>query len=264
LDPRHSKRTTLWTAKACAWLSGLVPDRIVVNAELSRRAHAKLGYKADKMVVIPNGFDLTAFVPDPSTRLSVRRELGIPEGAPLIGSVARFHPDKDHRNLVRAAALLHAERPEARFLLCGAGLAPENRELVGWIEEAGIGDRCFLLGLRKDVARLDAALDVATSSSRSEGFPNAIGEAMACGVPCVVTDVGDSASIVGKTGVVVPPQDPEALAAAWLRVLDMDAEEHRTLGERARRRVEERYSLKRVAAAYETLYAELAVRRRRK
>ena len=254
LEPHHTKRTTFWTARACARLSGHVPQRIVCAAEVSRRAHEALGYDAKRMVVIPNGFDLSKLRPDPEARRAVREELDIPEDAPLVGLVARFHPDKDHRNFVRAAAILHAQRPGVRFLMCGEGITRENGELTRWVEDAGIGEYCYLLGRRDDVTRINAALDVATSSSGSEGFPNVVGEAMACGVPCVVTDVGDSAAIVGGTGMVVPRQDHRALAEGWAKLLEMGAEERRTLGEKARRRVEERYSLDSVVAAYTTLY----------
>ena len=257
LHPGQTNRTTVWTARACARLSGSVPERIICAAEVSRRVHAKLGYKEEKMVVIPNGFDLSVFVPDVDARISVRRELGIPQVAPLVGLVARFHPDKDHYNFVRAAALLDARRPNVHFLLCGEGVTPENRELLGRLRSAGILDRCRLLGRRNDLPRLYAALDVAVSSSSSEGFPNVVGEAMACGVPCVVTDVGDSADIVADTGVVVSPRDPEALATGLREVLGLRTEERRALGDRARKRMGQHYSLRSVVAAYEQIYEGL-------
>lgn len=259
LDPQHSRRTTIWTAKACARLSGLVPTRIVCCSELSSEVHASLGYDAEKILVIPNGFDLTQFKPDPAARVSVRREFGVPEEAPLIGLVGRFSPEKDHHNFVQAAGLLHARKPKVRFLLCGSGVDWHNEELVRCIAAAGIRrDRCHLLGLRNDIPRLNAALDIATSSSSSEGFPTVIGEAMACGVPCVVTDSGDSAKIVGETGVVVPPRDFRALAEGWCRVLDMGARKRSELGEKARKRIEDHYSLESVTRAYTSLYKELA------
>jgi glycosyltransferase involved in cell wall biosynthesis len=209
------------------------------------------------MVVIPNGTDVATFRPDPMARAAVRRELNLPEGAPLIGLVARFDPQKDPRNFVQAAARLHARRPEAQFLLCGHGMNWDNPALVRWIEGGGIRDRCYLLGRREDIPRLTAALDVATSSSATEGFPNVLGEAMACGVPCVATDVGDSAVIVGNTGHVVPPHTPGALADAWARLLDMPARERRDLGMRARERVASSFSIDSVVERYEALYRGL-------
>jgi glycosyltransferase involved in cell wall biosynthesis len=173
--------------------------------------------------------------------------------------VARFDPQKDHRNFVQAASRLRARLPESHFLLCGDEITWENPELAGWIEVAGIRDWCHLLGTREDVPRLTAALDIATlSSAYGEAFPNVIGEAMACGVPCVVTDVGDSAIIVGKTGVVVPPKNPQALAGGWIKLLlDMSQEERLQLGLAARQWIMERYSLGKIVAQYERLYESL-------
>ena len=176
LDPRSEKRIKIWTVRVCAWSSRQLATRIVCCAEASREVHAKLGYARERMLVIPNGCDLTAFRPDPEARPSVRKELGIREGTPLIGLVARFDSPKDHRTFVRSAALLHASIPEVEFLLCGDGITWENRELEGWIDAVGIRSRCHLLGRRLDVPRLTAALDVATSSSSyGEAWPLVIG-----------------------------------------------------------------------------------------
>lgn len=257
LDPEGNKRTTIWTTRACAWLSHRLPAKIVCCSEASRRVHTALGYAAEKMVVIPNGFDLTAFKPDPEVREEVRRELGIPADALLIGLVGRFDPQKDHRNFVAAAALMSAAYPEVHYLLCGDGVSWDNHELAGWIDEVGLRQRFHLLGRREDMPRLTAALDIASSSSYGEGFPNVIGEAMACGVPCVVTDVGDSAFIVGDTGMVVPPRNPEALAQAWKKLMEMGPEGRKKLGEAARRRVLENFNLPDIVARYEGLYKEI-------
>lgn len=259
LDPQKSKRTTIWTARTCARLSHWLPIRIVCCSEGSRRVHTKLGYAAHKMVVIPNGFDLTVFRPDPVARLSVRQELGIPKDAPVIGLVGRFDPQKDHRNFVLASRRVHALLPDAHFLMCGEGVAWENQDLAGWIMAAGFRDRCHLLGRREDISRLNATLDVACSSSAfGEGFTNAIGEAMACGVPCVVTDVGDSALLVGDTGRIVPSRDPQALAEACYELIELRLNGGTDLGLAPRRRVEEHFSLPAIVARYEGLYDKLA------
>ena len=261
LEPKIEKRSTIWIARICARLSSWLPARIVCNSEAGRQVHAHLGYAVDKMLVIPNGFDLAAFRPDPAARGSVRKELGVSEEAPLIGLMARFHPQKDHRNFVLAAAKFHTRLPESNFLLCGDGITWNNPQLAGWIEAAGIQSQCHLLGSRDDIQRLTAALDVAsTSASHGEAFPNVIGEAMACGVPCVVTDVGDSAIIVGETGVVVPPKDPRALAAGWSQLLqEMSREERQQLGFAARQRISEKYSLGKIVEQYESLYESLVM-----
>ena len=258
LDPREHKRTTAWTMKACARLSRRLASRIVCNSEAGLLLHAQLGYAADRMLVIHNGFDLGRLRPDAEARRSVREGLGIGAETPLIGYVARFHPQKDHRTFVRAAGMLRARRPEVRFLLCGREITSENAELAGWLREAEVAERCHLLGAREDVPRLTTALDLATcAAAYGESFPQVLGEAMACGVPCVTTDVGDSRVIVGDTGRTVAPGDPEALARAWEELLGLEPAARRLLGESARLRVQERYSLERIVGQYEELYASL-------
>jgi glycosyltransferase involved in cell wall biosynthesis len=175
----------------------------------------------------------------------------------VIGLIARKHPIKDHHNFVQAAGILHQEFPEVRFVLCGAGVTSDDTELMGWIRAAGIQDVCHLLGQREDIPRILNAVDIATSSSAGEGFPNAIAEAMSCGVPCAVTDVGDSRLIVGETGVVVPPKTPAALARAWKELLEAGPEARKHLGLAARERVEQDFSLAAVVNRYQDLYTEV-------
>lgn len=258
LDPRWNKRRTLWTAKGCARLSGSLPRRIVFVSHESLRVHAAAGYAAGRMDVIPNGFDLGEFRPDAAARRSVRCELEIPIDAPVIGLASRFHPQKDHDTFIRAAGRLHDTHPDVHFVLCGRGVVRGNRLLAEWIAGAGIGSRCHLLGPRRDTARLFAAMDIATSSSASEAFPLAVGEAMACGTPCVVTDVGDSALIVGDTGRVVAAGDPDALARAWRELINAGPGCRRALGDAARRRVAQHFDLPSVLERYQSIYAELA------
>jgi len=191
-------------------------------------------------------------------RSSVRAELGLDVGTPLIGLVARYHPMKDHANFLTATSLLAKQDPTAHFLLVGPNVDASNQELSAKIATLGLQERVHLLGERRDIPRINAALDIAsTTSCWGEGFPNVIGEAMACGVPCVVTDVGDSALIVGETGRVVPPRDPRALAAAWRDMLQMDRETRGGLGERARARIVTHFSLNEIARRHEKLYTEI-------
>ncbi|MEE8141425.1 MAG: glycosyltransferase, partial [Alphaproteobacteria bacterium] len=180
LDPRLTKRSTILTTRLCALLSRSVPARILCCSSVARDIHVALGYAPEKMAVIPNGFDLERFRPNGEARIAVRRELGIEPDAPLIGLVARFDPQKDHRGFIRAAARLHESGAGAQFLLCGEGADADNRELGEWIRAAGIGANCHLLGPRDDMAAITAALDIAVSSSAfGEGFSNAVAEAMA-------------------------------------------------------------------------------------
>lgn len=257
LEPNLTKRSTLRVAGLCMRLSRRLPTRIVCCSERAARFHADFGYPEERMIVIPNGFTLDAFQPDPTARPKVRQELGLPEEIPLIGKMARFDPTKDHSNFIQAAGLLHKVYPNVHFLLCGKGMTEDNPVLTGEIEAVGIRDTCHLLGLRKDVAMLTAALDIATSSSAGEGFSNAMGEAMACAIPCAVTDVGDSAMLVGDTGRVVPRRNSQALANAWRELLDMGGEGRRWLGALARRRVETHFDIKKIALSYQRLYQEI-------
>jgi glycosyltransferase involved in cell wall biosynthesis len=261
LDPRVDKRRTLLVNQACALLSRRFPARIVCCSEAALLIHKRLRYAAEKMEVIPNGFDLEQVKPSASARVSVREELGIPRNAPLIGMAARFHPHKDHRNFVRAAELLCKQIPNVHFLLCGMDVGWQNSRLAGWIESAGIREHCHLLGQRGDVSRLFAAMDIATSASRSEAFPVVVGEAMACGTPCVVTDVGDSAMMVDQTGIVVAPGNPDALAGAWRKLIDAGPEVRRRLGLAARQRVEQNFALPAIVDRYQDIYARLAAKR---
>lgn len=239
-------------------LSRRIPDRIVCCADASKVAHAALGYDEQRMVVITNGFDVDLFRPDPEARRSVRCELQVDESTPLIGLMARFHPQKDHRTFIRAAARLAAGRADARFVLAGRAVNHENAELRGWLADAGIADRVHLLGTRHDMPRLMAACDLITSSaSVGEAFPLVLGEAMACGVPCVTTDVGDSATLVGPTGHVVAPRDSDGMAAAWDAVLGMPADERRRLGQLARQRIVSHFPLSACASAYGALYEDV-------
>ena len=257
LSPQLNRRTTMWIIKACARLSGRLPHHIVCGSEAARGSHIEQGYDSKRMSVIPNGFDLEKYRPDARIRLRIREWLKLNPEALVVGLVARFDPQKDHANFVKAAGLLHRMMPDVEFVMCGEGVIPDNSMLVGWIRQAGIVERCHLLGRRDDISEIMTAIDVLCSSSCGEGFSNVIGEAMACGVPCVVTDVGDSAVIVGNTGRIVPPRDPAALAESIRELLNTSPEERRKLGTEARQRISEHYGLPIVVARYLDLYEEV-------
>lgn len=256
LERDKTKLSTLAVVGLCAKLSAWVPDRILSCSEAARRPHVDRGYASNKWAVIPNGFDLTLFHSDPTSRASVRAELKIKDNAPLVGFIGRYDPFKNHAGFLKAARTLHEALPDVHFLLVGKDVDCENRELVYMVEAVGLQHRTHLLGLRNDVPRLMAALDVFASSSYGEAFPNVLGEAMASGVPCVVTDVGDSAYIVGDTGRVVSAGDMIGLAAALETVLSLPLSERVALGQRARARVSERFEIGTVVRQYEKLYDE--------
>ncbi|MFN7930704.1 MAG: glycosyltransferase [Blastocatellia bacterium] len=251
-------KRTLWIIKLCAWLSSMVPQYVISCSQVACKIHTEIGYAKSRLLPIPNGADLASFQPDETARTAFRAELNLPDTTMLVGMVARFHPQKDHQNFVRAAARLHQIMPEVHFVLCGDEVTGANDTLSQWIQEGGLVNHCHLLGRRKDTPRINAALDVATlSSAYGEGFPNVLVEALACGVPCVATDSGDSALIVEGVGISVPVCAPDALASGWEALLKMSAEEKAKLRQAARQRVVEKYALPSVVAQYEGVYKKL-------
>lgn len=260
-DLTREKRITASIIRLCGRLSRR-PSRIIYVSEESRRRHETMGYSAERASVIPNGFDTTRFAPSSETRAAVRASLRVSEDHLLIGHVGRYHPMKDHINFLRAAGLLSQEYHAARFLLVGREVDEGNAALRELISRLGLEGRTHLLGERDDVHRLIAASDVCTlSSSYGESFPLVVGEAMASGVPCVVTDVGDSGALVGATGLVVPPQNSEALAEAWRELIRLGPPGRLRLGEAARERIRENFHLASVIARYEALYREVLAAR---
>ena len=175
-----------------------------------------------------------------------------------LGVVGRHDPQKNHAGFLVAAGLLLRSRPDVRFVLVGTGIDSGNEELTAAARRAGVFDAAHWLGRRDDIPRLMASLDVLVSSSFSEAFPNVLGEAMACGIPCAVTDVGDSAAIVGDTGRVVRSGDMPALAAAIDDLLALNPAQRAAWGGRARLRVAEHFEIGRVVRRYEDYYERLA------
>lgn len=211
-------RFARWTFRLSAHASALA-DMVIFNSEAGLAYHRSQGYHAPRMEVVANGIDTRAWFPAPEERLAVRRAWGLEDSNPLIGLVARLDPIKDHPVFLEAAALVAAERPEARFVVVGGGARDYSASLRARAARLGLDARLLWAGERRDMRAVYSALDLLVSSSISEGFPNTPAEAMACGVPCVVTDVGDSARLVGPHGTVVPPRNPQALSAALLATL---------------------------------------------
>jgi glycosyltransferase involved in cell wall biosynthesis len=254
------KRMTTAVVRLCAPLSKLASS-IVFVSRTSQAQHKAKGYLTANSLVIPNGIDTTLFAPSKEAHASVRSELGLPSDALLIGAIGRSHPMKDHENFLRAAARISEAHGDVHFLLAGRGVDRENAPLGELIRELNLTDRVHLLGERSDIARLVAALDIfSLSSSYGESFPVIVGEAMSCAVPCVVTDVGDSAWMVSDTGRVVPPRDPGALAAACDVLLELGPQGRRALGQAARRRVADLFSLSSVVAKYAEFYESAMTR----
>lgn len=233
------------------------PDCLLFNSRTSLEQHRAFGFDMCHARHLPNGFDTEHFAPSATDRARLRAEWGANDADLLFGLLARHHPVKDHAGFLQAARRVLNVRPQARFVMAGTGVDPSNTALAQQVADSGLGNRVHLLGERRDVPAVLAALDVFVSASRAEAFSNALGEAMACGLPCVVTAVGDSAHVVADTGLVVPPAQPDALAAAMLRLADLGPSGRASWGARARARIESNFSLGAVAARHAELYREL-------
>jgi glycosyltransferase involved in cell wall biosynthesis len=232
-----------WSYRAGAWLSRFA-DLIIVNSYAGKTDNIAGGYAGERMLVIHNGIDTQRFRPNTAARNMTRRKWGVGENDLLIGLVARLDPMKGHSNFLQAAALLSKERDDVRFVCIGNGPAAYKRELQSLASGLGLCDRLHWTHAHNDMVAAYNALDLAASASDcGEGFSNAIGEAMACGTPCVVTDVGDSARIIGNPEQVVPPRDPQALAAAWQRILTLEPTQRAMLSQSSRERIKREFSL---------------------
>ncbi len=254
MEMSHYRFLSAWTVRVSAPLSRYV-DVAVINSLAGRRDHMRMGFRPRAWAYVPNGIDTDRFCPNEAMRERVRAELGIAPDHFVIGMVARYDAKKDHGNFLRAASLLVRKHPGARFVLCGRKVEWDNTALSALISELGLGRHVILLGEQEDTRRIYLALDIHTSASAfGEGFPTVVAEAMACGVPCVVTRVGDSPQVVGVTGVVVEPRNSDDLVRGWSRLIAMSREERLRLGKDARARIERLYSLSRMIRRYEQLY----------
>ena len=261
MDLSHYDWLSRFSSEACRVLSRF-PNLLIVNSQAGLKHATDRGYPPAKLVVIPNGIDTNRFAPDPIGGRRLRHEWNVGDGERLVGLVSRLDPVKDHRTFLNAAADVARAREDVRFACVGDGDSQYRHAMQGLAHALGIGDRVLWIGARSDVTAVYSALDVSCSSSASEGFPNAVGEAMACGVPCVVTDVGDCAWLVGDPRLIVPRGDPRALAECIQLVLSLDPVERTRLCGELRDRVLAQFSVAHLADATER--ALLALRNDRR
>lgn len=257
-DLAKSSRSSRVLAAVSAPLSRLIPGVIVACAANAAKRHQGWGYDADRMIVVPNGYDLSLWAPDSTTRAQVRKEWALADGTAVIGSVARWNPLKDHENLIAAMGQVR-QGGHWRLVLVGQGMDADNAELMTLLRRHGVLDQTVLLGMRDDVPRLMQGFDIHVLSSRAEGFPNVVAEAMAAGVLCVVTDVGDAAYIAGDAGWVVPARNAPALARGIeqaLATVDTPAGRDRVIA--GRQRVAERFSLDTMVSNWQAVWRRLA------
>lgn len=232
-------------------------DLVIANSRSAAEHAASQHYPRNRLRVVYNGIDTGYFRHDAKARARMRAQWGVGPGERVIGLAARLDPVKGHETFIAAAQLLVRKRANVRFACVGEGGEVHYQPVLAALNGAGLGDRLAWHGHLDDMPAFYSALDVATSTSRAESFSNAIAEAMACGIPCVVTDVGDSAQIVGTAGIVVPASDPGALAAAWEAALDGPVHRPRT---ECVERIVELYNVARLVAETEAAILPLDLR----
>lgn len=252
--PPDSKRT-FWLMRLCALLSYLVPKKIICVAEAAKKIHVAYGYQSKKIHVIPNGFDFSCFDVQQVDTMKIRNELGLSAEDLVIGCVGRMHLDKGQDLFISATALL--EKKRMYFILVGRGCDTANNELMKQIDSYGLRDSFILLGERHDIPECLSALDIFCMPSRTEGFPNGLGEAMCMGLPCVATRVGDTEVLTGETVELVAPDDPIALAAGLTKLINMHPDDRYHSGMRAASRVRDQFSIDKTRTRFYDLYQEL-------
>ena len=244
--------------KVCAVLSHTLPTKVVCVAESARDVHALAGYRRDAMIVIHNGYDPENFTYSDAGRYELRAQMGLNEDHVLIGSVGRYSAAKDQASFIKAAAMVGRHQPNTHFLLVGRDLTEQNQTITALIGATGFPERFTLLGERSDVAACMSAMDIFCLHSKTEGFPNVLGEAMCIGLPCVATDVGDAKVLLGDAGMVVSKDSTAELAAALGSMAALNAGERQAMGQRARQRIQSTFTLEHAVKKFEALYGQQA------
>lgn len=255
LDEKKNSFSSRIIAKICARISSHVPNSIICCSERAAQWHQSIGYQKNKFIIIPNGYDVAQFFPSKEKRANLRNEWHICPGELLLGMVARWDPQKDHANLLSAIALLIDRRPQLRCVLVGRNMDQYNTELKALITSFRLQNSVLLAGPQDDIPTVMNALDLHVLSSSSEAFPNVVAEAMACGTPCVVTDVGDAPLIVGETGRVVKPSDPDVLAQAIEQMLlTIESRQGKEVTQACRDRIVEHFNINRMVKFYRDIW----------
>ncbi len=255
----NDSKITLILMKLCALMSSWLPKKIIPVAQAAKIHHIAAGYEPSRMEVIPNGFDFAKLTATQKQREEFRKSCGFSEDEIIIGCLGRFHPVKGQDNFVKAAALVLKANPEAKikFLMVGDECDQKNTELMGWVNQYALNDSIVLLGNRTDVPICLSGMDIFCMPSRTECFPLCLGEAMAMGLPCVATDVGDTGFLSGGTTILVPPQDEEALAKGLFKVAALAKPKRIEMGEKAKIRVLSEFAIEKANDRYDAVYREI-------
>ncbi len=256
LSPKRVSKLTILTARACARLSKIIPSKIVSNSQQALDEHAKFGYQSEKFYLLPNGFNLSVYFKDEEKRKKIRQELSISNADKVVGMIGRFDPQKNHLGFLNCALMILEQDPNIKFVLAGEGINLENqalREAIPYYLRANF----LLLGLRTDMPELLNAIDLLALPSFGEAFPNILGEAMACETPCVCTNTGDCANIIGDTAQIVPIGDMRAMANKLIDYFNLDQADFDKLGVKARSRIKENFDIDIRNNQLENLYIEI-------
>ena len=254
LKPRDNKLSTYLLQFVMILLSRILNVIIVFCSKSALDNHIRMGYPMAKCCYIPNGFDINLFQPNVFIYNQLRVELAIPIDSIIIGMIGRFHPLKDHDTFIEAARIVNSKYPKIYFVLVGNGVDDSNIVIRTAIKKASLQNNIFLLGERSDIYKIIPALTILCQSSKSEGFPNVLGEGMSCAVPCVATDVGDSKSLIGVTGIIVPHSNPTLLAMGLFEMLEYPDQKRNTIGLMARNRIISNFSINKIIEEYNIIY----------
>ena len=256
IDPKIAKKSTIWTIKILSRLSWWLPFSIIVNSQKGLDYHVSIGYRHTKMRRVLNGCDIKVFKFTLKDAFVLRKKWGVESNVPLIGFVARYHPQKNHYNLLCALTLLQSRNILPYCVFVGSNIK-DNKKLINQINQFGLKKTIILEDSFKDISSVMSALDLHILPSASEGFPNVVLEAMACETPCVVTDVGDAAYIVGDTGWVVKPNSPKELADAIEKALiERQKNKWQNRCKAARKRIENHFDIQKMLVMYKEVWIE--------
>lgn len=259
-SPQKTNLSTRIVVRLCAFLSLLLPERIISCAQQAATVHQTLGYKKNKFIIIPNGYNFNQFHATEADINTLRTSLNLPSTLPMLGMVARFDPQKDHHNLIQALKIVRDQNVRFRCILVGKDMSTDNQELVSWIQQAELTEQILLLEQRNDIPLIMHSLNIHILSSSGEAFPNVLAEAMTCNTPCITTDVGDAALIVGNTGWIVPPSNSQALADAIIAAIqekEQNPSAWQARKQAAQQHIVDNFSIERMVAAYNQVWQEI-------
>lgn len=253
-----TKLTTRLVIWSCARLSYFIPKKIVCCAYSAINIHKQIGYSPNKFIYIPNGIETNKFFPSSLNTTKLKNELSISCSKRIIGIVGRYDPQKNHIGFIKCAYLLNKVFNNLVFVYVGKYLDKNNTKIIKELNKYKLTESFYLLGERNDIPYIISSFDILVSPSiYGEAFPNVVAEAMSSGVPCLVTDVGDSSLIVGSSGITVPPYDNQALLIALSNMLKLSREDYKKLSINSRNRIINKFDIINVTKSYLKLYKSL-------